>query len=247
MEKSIKEIYYNHKGFLVNKWNHYLDIYDRHFLPYQGKDVKFLEIGISQGGSLEMWKQYFGAGSMFYAMDIIPECKMFERENVKIFIGSQGDPQYLNSILGDIPPLDILLDDGGHFVKDQIVTFNLLWDKVKDGGLYVCEDLHTSYWYSYGGGYMRKGTFIEFVKHLMDVMHAWHSKQPAKFKLEKLTEQIKAIHVYESMVVIEKAKVSQPKQSKFGEKQIPDQIPAKRGFFDLATGKIRKAWMGFKN
>ena len=204
---------------LMHKWSHYFEIYDRHFQQYRGREINLLEIGISHGGSLEMWDYYFEGKTNIFAVDINPECKKFETENTKVFIGSQQDAAFLNQLKKDIPPIDILIDDGGHTMKQQITTFNILYDHVKDGGLYLCEDLHTSYWKDYGGGYEKQKSFIEFSKNFIDNLHAWHSK---KIKHNEVTDSVFALHYYDSVLVIEKRKITKPHDVKSGHPSIID-------------------------
>jgi cephalosporin hydroxylase len=107
---------------LIHKWKHYFEVYDRHFSKYRNKDIVILEIGVSHGGSLQMWKNYFGDRAKIFGIDINPQCKEFEEENIKIFIGSQSDRNFLREVKAQIPPIDILIDDGGHTMVQQIVS-----------------------------------------------------------------------------------------------------------------------------
>ena len=84
----IENYFYNNNKNLIHKWDHYFEIYDRHFKKYKNRDIVLLEVGVSRGGSLQMWSDYFGKGSKFFGIDIDPRCKEFENENTKIFIGS---------------------------------------------------------------------------------------------------------------------------------------------------------------
>lgn len=162
------EIFFrNNTERLIHKWNHYFQVYDRHFSRFRNKQIVVLEIGISQGGSLRMWKDYFGPNAIIYAIDIDPRCKQFEEENVNIFIGSQSDRKFLRGIKNEMPKVDILIDDGGHTMRQQRVSFEELFDHVKSDGVYLCEDLHTSYWLEYGGGHRRMKTFIDIAKTLL--------------------------------------------------------------------------------
>jgi hypothetical protein len=159
-------------------------------------------------------EKYFGKEAILYGLDINPRCKSLEEENVNIFIGSQSDRKYLRWLKTQIPKVDILLDDGGHRMKQQIITFEELFDHIKDDGVYVCEDCHTSYYPSYGGGYLRKGTYIEYAKRLIDKLTAWHfTKLPA----DNFTKTVKSICFYNSMVVIEKELMKEPKSIMTGE------------------------------
>jgi len=219
------ESYFNqNNGRLIDKWIHYFDIYERHFNRFKEKEVVILEIGISQGGSLEMWKDYFGSKAKIFGIDINPNCKAFEEENVQIFIGSQSDRTFLREIKKKIPPVDILIDDGGHTMKQQIVTFEELFDHIKEDGIYICEDLHTSYWLKYGGGYKRRHSFIEYSKDFVDYINAWHTNQK-KLKVNNFTKSVDSLHFYSSMLVIEKKVREKPYALKKGKVsfEVPDE------------------------
>lgn len=204
----VAKAFFAHQGRIVNKWIHYLDIYDRHFAAYRNTPIRMLEIGVSKGGSLDLWREYFGANATIFGIDVNPECAGYATPPNQIRIGSQDDPLFLRSVADEIGPLDIVLDDGSHVGRHQRISFDVLFPMVKEGGLYIIEDLHTSYWpISHEGGYRRKGTAIEYVKALIDDMHGWYhwkaGTTPAK-------NQIGAIHVYDSMVVLEKRKIHRP-------------------------------------
>ena len=197
----------------ITKWWHYFEIYDRYFSKYRGKDITILEIGVFKGGSLHMWKEYFGPNAKIYGIDINPGCKVHESENVKIFIGSQSDPKFLKDVIDEIGPIDILIDDGGHTMEQQITSFDCLYHMIKDSGVYLCEDLHTSYWdnlhYQYhpGGGLNNPGSFIEMSKKLIDKLNHWHCKDIAK---DHFTNHTYSMHYYDSVLVIEKRKMIPP-------------------------------------
>jgi hypothetical protein len=243
-----KEIFEGHQGNLIHKWTHYFEIYDRHFGALAGKEVHLLEIGVSQGGSIQMWKQFFGPGLHYYGIDINPGCKQFEEENVKIFIGSQEDPAFLESVKKQMPDLDIFIDDGGHTMRQQILSFEHLFEKIKNNGIYLCEDNHTSYWFNFGGGMKRRGTYIEYVKNLIDVMHLWYAGSKTKIYNHRLKDKIFAIHIYDSIVVMEKRKVDAPKDVKAGnytvgylEDEKPSLAQRISHFFFKVKNRIRSA------
>ena len=210
------ELYFkNNKGRLIHKWQHYFEIYNNHFSRFRNKEVVILEIGVSQGGSLQMWKNYFGEKAKIYGIDIDPRCKSFEEENIEIFIGSQSDKKFLNEVKLKIPKVDILIDDGGHSMKQQIVSFEVLFSHINENGIYFCEDCHTSYWWQYGGGYQRRNSFIEFSKNWIDKLNAFHSKTD-NLKVDDFTYSAKSVHYYDRIVVIEKGKIEKPYASKTG-------------------------------
>ena len=209
-------------GRLVWKWMHYFDIYDRHFSPWRGRPVKILEAGVYQGGSLQMWRHYFGRRAIVVGIDIEPQCKQFEEPGVEIFIGDQADREFLRRIRAEAGPFDIVIDDGGHTMEQQIATFEELFPALNSPGVYLVEDLHTSYWDEYGGGYKRPGTFIEYAKDLVDQLHAWHSRDPAQHPVTDVTRQVRGMHVYDSVIVLDKADVAEPVVRKSGHPVIPD-------------------------
>lgn len=205
----LKRYFDNNTNRVIHKWEHYFEIYDRHFSSYRNKEIAILEIGVFQGGSLQMWKNYFGPKAKIYGIDIDPACKKFEEENIEIFIGSQSDRHFLEELKKRIPPVDIIIDDGGHTMNQIKTSFLELFDHVKPDGIYAIEDLHTSYWLDYGGGYKRRGTFNEFSKNIIDSLHAWHSRQRS-FKIDKYTRNVHSIHYYNSITVIEKRIITEP-------------------------------------
>jgi len=208
-QNDLEKYFYNNPGRLINKWSNYFEIYDRHFAPFRGKEIVVLEIGVFCGGSLQMWKNYFGPKAKLYGIDIDPRCKEFEEENIEIFIGSQSDPNFLTKLKTKIPKIDILIDDGGHTMNQMRVSFDHLFDHVKPNGVYLCEDTHCCYYLWHGGGYKRSGSFIEYTKNIVDSLHAWHSQQKS-FSIDKFTETVHSIHFYDSIVLIEKRPMKAP-------------------------------------
>ncbi len=200
----------SNSGRLIFKWMHYFDIYEKHFAPFRGRDIKFLEIGVFHGGSLQMWKNYFGPRAKIVGVDINPVCKTFEEPGIQIEIGSQEDRTFLRELAAKHGPFDIILDDGGHTMGQQIVTFDEMFQHVRRDGLFLCEDLHTSYWKEWGGAYRSPYTFIEYAKQLIDQMHAWHSKDPESFQVTPFTQSAFGMHFYDSLLVIEKRLITPP-------------------------------------
>ena len=164
----LEEYFYTHRKNIVHKWTHYFEIYDTHFNRYIDKECVILEIGVAMGGSLQMWRHYFGNKAKIFGIDININCKNFKEENIEIFIGSQSDKQFLRDIKLKIPKIDILIDDGGHTMDQQKTCLEEFFDHINDDGIYLCEDTHTSYWPEFGGGLNKKDSFIELTKTLID-------------------------------------------------------------------------------
>lgn len=216
----LERYFRDNTGRLIQKWHHYFEIYDRHLARFRGTDVHVLEFGVAQGGSAQMWKHYFGPRCRYFGVDKNPACKAVEEERVQVFIGDQEDRGFLRELAAGIPRIDVLIDDGGHRMKQQIHTFEELFPKIQPHGVYVCEDLHTSYWKNYGGGLRRRGTFIEYAKGFIDDIHAWHSRTP-RLRVNNFTRSAHSLHFYDSVLVIEKRPMTPPVDSKTGVESIP--------------------------
>lgn len=219
-KNDLSRYFENNQGNCIDKWMHYFEIYHLWFEKYRNKPVNILEIGVYQGGSLKMWKEYFGKNANIYAIDINPDCKQFEDEQTTIFIGSQEDRNFLKMVGEEIPPLDIIIDDGGHTMRQQIITFEEMYGKVKMDGIYLCEDLHTSYWRNYGGGFREKSSFIEYSKNFIDKINAWNSRED-HLKVDDFTMSTFGLHFYPSMIIIEKRAVKKPVSKRNGAFVIP--------------------------
>jgi hypothetical protein len=215
-ENPLREYFESNQGRLIHKWMHYFDIYDRHFAPYRGKPVTVLEFGVAHGGSLQMWKHYFGPLARITGVDINPQCAALTEDDIEIVIGDQEDREFLGELARNLGSVDVLIEDGGHTATQQINTFEVFWPYISDGGVLLMEDLHTSYWAKYGGGYKRPGTFIEYAKDLIDQQHAWHSREKDSFDVDDYSRTIRGMHIYDSIIVFDKEKVPPPSHRKTG-------------------------------
>ena len=206
----------NSSGRLVHKWQHYFDVYHRHFARFRGEPITMIEIGIFNGGSLKMWKDYFGPKSTIVGVDINPECKKFEEPGIEVVIGDQSDRKFLKTLAEKYPKFAVLVDDGGHRMEQQIGTFEELYFFIRDDGVYLCEDTHTSYMPVFGGGNLRPNTFIEYSKRLIDRLNAFHIKEGDWLAPSYFTGATDSIHFYDSIVVIEKNIRTRPEQITYG-------------------------------
>ena len=187
-----------------------------------------------------MWKKYFGPNSKIFGIDINPQCKKLKDEQIEIFIGDQEDRRFLKEIAERIPRIDILIDDGGHTMKQQINTFEELFSHIDANGVYLCEDLHTSYWWDYGGGYKKRGSFIEYSKNFIDYINAWHSIQTNRLAITEFTRSVHSLHYYDSILVIEKRPIEKPFDLKTGTAEIPDFHPPKKSLFKRLKGRLER-------
>ncbi|MFM2045588.1 MAG: hypothetical protein RLY86_4164 [Pseudomonadota bacterium] len=186
------------------KMAHYTGIYDRKLGDWMGKPVSFLEIGVYKGGSLRMWRDFFAPKSNLNFIDIDPNCKALEIPGTSIRIGDQSDSAFLNDVATSAGPFDIIVDDGSHMCDHQIASFHALWPFLKNGGIYIVEDVHSSYWPGFMGGHRAPGSFIEFTKNLIDCMHSWYTEDDAGFPLHPLARELGEISFHDSLVFIHK-------------------------------------------
>ncbi len=233
----LQDWFENHEDRQIAKWTHYFDIYDKHLSRFKGKSPTILEIGVSQGGSLQMWKEYFGPGARVIGADFSKKCLELKDDGFEIVIGDQASKAFWDRVKVDIPKLDILIDDGGHRMDQQRVTFDEMFGHIKDDGVYLCEDVHTSYRPKWGGGYKHPESFIEFGKELIDVLNAWHSTEPEKLSLTPLTRAMNSIHFYDSVIVVEKTFRTKPFQKKSGKRRLGGEIIGETARTDQAADK----------
>ena len=144
MSLSLKELFIKAKNF-SSKHEKYFDVYEENFSKYKGKKITFVEVGIFNGGSLKIWKEYFGPDAKIIGIDINPECKKFEEDGIEIHIGNQSDPKFWDKFFSLVGNVDVILDDGGHTNLDQIITTTKCVNNINDKGILMVEDTHTSY------------------------------------------------------------------------------------------------------
>lgn len=189
----------------------YTPHYQTHFSKFRNKKIKLLEIGVggyddpSRGGnSLRMWKKFFKNGKI-YSIDIFDKSEL-EEDRIKIFKGSQVDLHFLEKIINHIGEIDIIIDDGSHINEHVIQSFIYLFPKLKSGGIYVVEDVQTSYWPEFGGNSFElnnKNTILGYFKSLVDGLNYTELKIP-HYEKSYLDENITSIHFYHNLIFIYK-------------------------------------------
>ncbi len=202
-----------------DKWggHRYAQHYERHFAPLRRKRLKLLEIGIGGyddpemgGGSLRMWRTYFPRAQV-YGLDICDKSAHDERR-IKTFRGSQVDLEFLDSVLKQTGPLDIIIDDGSHLNEHVIQTFRHLFPRLASPGFYVIEDTQTSYWENWGGSSTERdgpGTSMGFIKGLIDGLNYIEFPQEG-YEPTYYDRNIVAMHFYHNLVFIEKGDNNEP-------------------------------------
>lgn len=201
MEEFVK----NTGGYRVHKWAHYFEFYEKYFVKFKNKDIRILEIGVAGGGSLQMWKNYFGKNSLIVGIDIDTRCLNYAGDNIHIEMIDQNNKADIEKLISKYNNFDLIIDDGSHINEDMINSFKWLFPILNYGGIYFVEDTHTSYWEDYGGGFRNKSSFIEYSKKLVDHLTSYH------FESEETNDKYYAnnlggIYFHDSIVVFEKEK-----------------------------------------
>lgn len=181
----------------------YFDLYEMFLNKYQNSNIKILEIGVFNGDSLKIWREYF-SNAIICGFDI--DDKKIYIPGVDIFIGDQTDPIFLANLIDKYKNFDIIIDDGSHVSKHIIKSFNFLFNYLNLGGLYVIEDLQTSYFPRYGGSRInlnKKNTSINFIKKLLDSVNYENFDRPF-YKKNKYDGLIKSVNMYQNIAFIEK-------------------------------------------
>ena len=201
--KNISSIY------KTDKLEHgYIEIYESYFNQIKDKELKILEIGIADGKSLLTWSDYFEnsqiIGIDIHKIDIVE--KKLDRKNIEVHQGSQSDKQFIEEIVKKYNDFDIIIDDGSHISKDVKKSFELLFPALKDNGLYIVEDMQTSYNHFFGGNpfdLKYSNSHMNFFKNLTDSLNYQEIANPFYLK-KKYDSKIINISFYHNMVFIRK-------------------------------------------
>ncbi|WP_323118367.1 glycosyltransferase [Burkholderia alba] len=208
------EIFFDHNGNLSDKWEQYLNIYDMELRGFveRAQPVSLLEIGVQNGGSLQVWKKYFTNGSRIVGLDIEEACRGLDLgENIEILIGDASDPVQIQQLLGD-DTFDVIVDDGSHRSDHIIATFIACFDRLRAGGVFIIEDIHCSYMASHVGGFRKRDAAIEMLKGLADAVNFDHVEEDAlssmaseeRAYLKEMNRHVASVSFYDSVVVVRK-------------------------------------------
>jgi 23S rRNA U2552 (ribose-2'-O)-methylase RlmE/FtsJ len=196
---SLKYIFDNVISHRSDKWDGYFDVYETYFSKFRNKKPVVVEVGVAGGGSIEMWKHYFGDGATIIGVDV--HVTDLNIPGVTIKTGDQEDPNFWDEFNSTIGQIDCFIDDGGHSMNQQIITFQKIWPKISNDGVYICEDTHTSYMDNFGGDVYKEGTFMEFSKKLIDGVNVDFITSQ---HIHDIMSDVRSVHYYNSMVILVK-------------------------------------------
>jgi hypothetical protein len=182
--------------YLSIKHSSYFDAYDALFGRYRGQAITFVEVGILGGGSLFMWRDFFGPKARIIGIDLNPAALRWQEHGFEIHIGSQSDPQFWKDFRTKVGEVDILLDDGGHTYAQQIITTEAMLGAIRDGGVLVVEDTHTSYMDGFGPD---RFSFIAYAKQLVDGIN----RRSGVLEPDRPERRIWSVQFFESIVAFQ--------------------------------------------
>jgi hypothetical protein len=218
---TLEELFDKGTGGRSRKWRHYLEIYQRYLHAFQGRRCTYLEIGVENGGSLQIMRDYLGKEARIVGLDVNPACAALGGE---IHIGDQSDPAVLARLVDSCGPFDIVIDDGSHIADHQLVSFFNLFPALKEGGIYIVEDLHASFWagpqqssryginfYDFARGLVEKLSLYHLDPRSFERFHLPHDQRGGQIQTNNFAaDQVFGIHFYDSVIVFEKRRRREP-------------------------------------
>lgn len=218
---SLYDLMASHKGKLSDKWHLYVTEYDRIFSPLRNRPITLLEIGIHNGGSLEIWSNYFPNAKKIVGCDVNPACSdlAYNDSRIALIIGDVNSDKTQEKILQQSALYDIVIDDGSHNSGDIVKSFSRYFPVLVDDGVYIAEDLHASYWKETDGGLFNPYSSVSFFKLLTDIINHEHwgiqrtrneliSGFNNQYKIqinEDVLDQIHSIEFINSLCIIRKS------------------------------------------
>ena len=213
------EVFNSHDGRGCGKWEHYPEIYEKHLERFVGKEVTIFELGVCKGGSLQVWKKYFGEKANIIGVDVDPYSK-YEEEQIKVYTGNVLDFKLWQEIVEKHGQPDIIIDDASHIQQEVIQAFSMLYPALKDDGVYIIEDTHTAYRGNFGGGITSPLNVVSIFGRLVNDVNNHFIEEAYTSTLM----DIKSMHFYNSMIVLEKEWTEKPKPLFFGDERYKNEM-----------------------
>lgn len=236
---SLAALYAQHTGRVSQRWSSYLDVFERTFGPIRDQQVRILEVGVQNGGSLELWAQYFAQAKVLVGSDIDRRCGdlTFDDPRIHVVVGDVTTDEAQRRVIALSDGFDVIIDDGSHRSADIIETFVSMYPLLAEGGVYVIEDLHCSYFASFGGGLFAQRSAMGFLRRLVDIVNRshWGLDRDASEHLQPLADRplsaaflaalptIASLEFYDSMCVIRRDAGPEPR---LGERIVTGSVAA---------------------
>ena len=211
MRPGLAQLFTAHRGKLTDKWAQYLGMYEAELksLVDEGAPVILLEVGVQNGGSLELWSKYLPPNSTVFGIDIAQEVGKLQFDSqTRVFVADATDSKNLESILNGSRPT-IIIDDGSHQATDVLATIKILFPILAPGGKYIIEDVHASYWSSHGGGFRNPDATVEKCKNWIDGLNFDYFAEgdcsaDERAHLAEINRSVSRIGFYDAAIVLDK-------------------------------------------
>jgi len=203
----------------TDKWgpHFYTPIYHGLFCHLRDQPIRLLEIGVggyyqlkgAGGASLRMWAEYFPNGQIT-GIDIA-EKRLTLDPRVTVCRGSQDDSAFLKKVSDERGPFDIIIDHGSHVPKHVVTSFYILFPFLKDGGIYVIEDVQTAFWPNFGGSMLHGGETVKLTRTIIECLnHAEIALADRSHSFPSFATQIKALRAFHNVIVVDKGDNTEP-------------------------------------
>jgi 23S rRNA U2552 (ribose-2'-O)-methylase RlmE/FtsJ len=237
MTSGLREIY-DSVPYLSIKYDSYFPAYEALLQKYVDREVTIVEVGIFNGGSLFMWRKFFGPKARIIGIDLNPDAREWEKHGFEIYIGDQSSEKFWDDLFQKIGRVDVLIDDGGHTNRQQIVTSHYAIQNINDGGLLIVEDVHTNYFREFGNP--SRYSFVNFAHRIVDGVNS--RAYSLRRTYEKYSSRVYSVSFFESMVAFQI-------DSRLCKQSVPtSNNGASRGVTDFRyQGRVTSALFTFKN
>lgn len=237
MTSNLRKIY-DSVPYLSIKYDSYFPAYEALLQKYVDREVTIVEVGIFNGGSLFMWRNFFGPKARIIGIDLNPEAREWEKHGFEIYIGDQSSDSFWSEFFLNIGKVDVLIDDGGHTNKQQIVTSHYAIQNINDGGLLLVEDVHTNYFREFGNP--SRYSFVNFAHRIVDGVNSRSCSLRRTYP--QYSSRVYSVSFFESMVVFQI-------DSRLCKQSVPtSNNGASQGATDFRyQGRVTSALFTFKN
>ncbi|MCA0255491.1 MAG: class I SAM-dependent methyltransferase [Proteobacteria bacterium] len=176
------------------KQDTYFTCYDKLLTPYIGKSPVVVDVGVLSGGSLFMWRDFFGSGARIIGVELNPTATKWRDHGFEIFIGDQSSDAFWDDFFQQVGNVDILIDDGGHTNFQQLKTLHKAIPHVRDGGVILIEDTHASYMGNFGNP--SKYSFMNFCA---NAVHSINDRYFYKKPKNLIRDNVSSLEIFEGI------------------------------------------------
>jgi hypothetical protein len=208
--KTLDELALVHQTDKASNHHNYAVTYDKYLSPLRQEKLVLLEIGIGgygyidRGGqSMKMWHDYFPQ-ALIAGVDLHEKDKP-DLARIHYFRGSQDDAEFMNHVVSQVGRPTVIVDDGSHVSPLTIKTFEILFHQLLPGGLYIVEDVHTSYWKDEFLGDPDPTVRTTIMAYLQDITHQLNHQHMERRYRNVFAGQLEYVHFYPEMVIIKKS------------------------------------------